>query len=129
MSEHVRKESEVIERRFPVERMAAVLSARYDKKRRRKVPVEHITVEEHNYRTDDGKGKRNVRIVRYADFRAYFDIFLHGDSIIERTPHLKRFFTVRYFEKLKMFEAPYMSSKIRQDCLTAILSCVLLNAV
>ena len=94
MPEHVRKEAEIVERRFPIERMAAVLSARYDKKRRRKVPVEHVTVEQHNYRTDDDKGKRNGRVVGYADFSAYFGMFLHGDSIVERTSRLKRFLRI-----------------------------------
>jgi len=48
VSEHVRKETKIIERCFPVERMAALFSARYDKERRRKVPVEHIGIEEHD---------------------------------------------------------------------------------
>ena len=95
MSEHVRKEAKIIERRFPVERMAAVSSAGYDKERRRKVSVKHIRIEEHNDGTDDDKGKRNGSIVGYADFRSCFSIFLHGDSIIKAASCLKRFYSYK----------------------------------
>ena len=55
------------------------------------MPVEHIGIEQHNHRTDDRKGKRNGCVVGYTDFRMYFGLFLHNDSIMERTPLLKRF--------------------------------------
>ena len=63
------------------------------------MPIEYIRVEQHDHGTDDDKGKRDGRIVRYTDFFAYFGMFLHGDSIMERPPLLKRFCVYTAFKR------------------------------